>query len=123
MQIVDMFTKSSETALESARKITELNLRSFDILFQRQAELAAFYMDAGTRGMELFTKAKGYEDLLAGQTALAREFSERGLAAVRTGVSDMQTVGGELGTLVQEGFKLAQEQATQVAGMTMKAAV
>ena len=80
-QIIEMFEQTTATAMESARKIGELNQRTFDKMFQQQADLAAFFMDASARGMELMTKAKGYQDLMAGQTALLRECGERGITA------------------------------------------
>jgi hypothetical protein len=120
-QMIEMFEKSTETTLESARKIGELNQRTFDKLFQQQAELAAFFMDAGARSLELMTKSKGYQDLLAGQTALLRECGERGIAAVRTGVSFATESSAEYGSLAEEGFKVAQEQMTKATSLQANA--
>lgn len=122
MQVIEIIEKSNETVLEAVRKITELNLRTFDKMFQQQADLAAFYMDASTRGVELITQAKGYQDLLAGQTALARELGERGMAAMRAGMTDVYATSNEYGNLIQEGVKRAQEQVAQFSSATMKAA-
>ena len=121
-EVIEIIEKSNEAVLEAVRKIAELNMRTFDKMFQQQAELAAFYMDAGARGMELVTKAKGYQDLMAGQTALAREMGERGMAAIRTGMTDAYATSSEYGNLVQEGVKLAQQQAAQASSAAMKVA-
>ncbi len=85
-EIIELIEQSTETAMESARRIGELNQRTFEKMFQYQADLAAFYMDASARGLELITKAKGYQDLMAGQTALLRECGERNMAALREGI-------------------------------------
>ena len=116
-QIIEMFEQSTATAMESARKIGELNQRTFDKLFQQQAELAAFFMDASARGMELMTKAKGYQDLMAGQTALLRECSERSITAVRAGIDFANTSSTEYGNLVQENIQIAKEQASKAANL------
>ena len=121
-EAIEIIEKSNETVLEAVRKIAELNMRTYDKLFQQQAELAAFYMDAGARGMELLTKAKGYQDLMAGQTALVREVGERNMAAVRTGMNDIYASSTEYGSLFQEGIKLAKEQVAEVSDVAMKAA-
>jgi len=121
-QTIEIIAKSNETVLEAVRKFSDLNMRTFDKLLQQQAELAAFYLDASARGMELVTKAKGYQDLMAGQTALARELGERGMAAVRTGMADAYAASNEYGNLFQEGVKLTQEQLAQVSGAAMQAA-
>ncbi len=122
MQVIEIIEKSNETVLEAARKFAELNMRTFDKMFQQQAEMAAFYMDASVRGMEMLTKAKGYQDLMAGQTALARELGERNMAAARAGMTDVHATSTEYGNLFQEGIKLAQEQVAQVSSAAMKAA-
>ena len=121
-QVSEIIEKSNETVLEAVRKIAELNMRTFDKMFQQQAELAAFYMDASARGMEMITKAKGYQDLMAGQTALSRELGERSMAAVRTGMTDVYATSNEYGNLFQEGVKLAQEQVAQASSAAMKVA-
>lgn len=120
-QMIEMFEKSTETALESARKIGELNQRTFDKMFQQQAELAAFFMDASARGLELMTKAKGYQDLMAGQTALLRECGERGITAVRAGMTFATESSAEYGNLAEEGFKVAQEQMAQASSLQANA--
>ena len=122
MQVIDIIEKSNETMLDAVRKFTELNMRTFDKMFQQQADLTAFYMDASARGFELVTKAKGYQDLMAGQTALAREIGERNMAVIRAGMSDVQATGSEYGNLFQEGFTLTKEQAVQASEAAMKAA-
>jgi phasin family protein len=120
-QIFEIFEKSTETAMESARKIGELNQRTFETMFQQQAELATFFMDASARSLELMAKAKGYQDLMAGQTALMRECGERGLAAVRTGISFATDSSAEYGNLAKENFKVAQEQMAQVSSLQASA--
>lgn len=114
-QMIEMFEQSTATAMESARKIGELNQRTFDKMFQQQADLAAFFMDAGARSLELMTKAKGYQDLLAGQTALMRECGERGITAVRGNIDLATESSTEYSNLTQESFKVAQEQMTEAA--------
>ncbi|MBI5329368.1 MAG: phasin family protein [Betaproteobacteria bacterium] len=120
--VIEMFEQSAETAMEAARKVGDLNMRAFDKLFQQQADLAAFYMDATTRSMELVTKAKGYQDLMAGQMALVRECGERCISTVRQTVAFASETATEYTTLAQDGIKVAQDQMTQAAGMAMKAA-
>lgn len=116
-EIIELIEQSTETAMESARRIGELNQRTFEKMFQYQADLAAFYMDAGARGLDLITKAKGYQDLMAGQTALLRECGERNMAALREGMAFANESGNEYGAMFQEGLKVAREQATRAASL------
>lgn len=121
-EIIELIEKSTETAMESARKIGELNQRTFEKLFQQQADLAGFYMDASARGLELMAKAKGYQDLIAGQTSLMRECGERNMAALREGMAFATESSNEYGAMVQEGVKMAQEQAARASSMVKVAA-
>jgi len=120
--MIEMIEQSTETAMESARKVAELNLRTFDKYFQQQTELAAFYMEIGTRGLEMMAKAKGYQDWLAGQTALLRECNERGLDALRQGYAMANEAGAAYGDLAQAGIQQARQQAAQASSKSMKAA-
>ncbi len=120
-QMTEMFDKTTETAMESVRKIGELNQRTFEKMFQQQAELATFFMDASARSLELMTKSKGYQDLMAGQTALMRECGERGISAVRESITFATESSSEYNTLAQEGIQIAKEQMTQAS--TLQAAI
>lgn len=121
-EMIEMIEQSTETALDAARKMGELNMRTFDAMFKQQVELAGFYMDAGSRSFDLAAKAKGYQDLMASQIGLMRECGERGMDAVRSGVAFANDSAKEYGALIQEGMKLAQEQIGRVSSQVAQAA-
>lgn len=121
-EIIELFTKSTETAIEAGRKIAELNMRTFERLMQQQADVAATYMDMATKSMNLFGKAKGVQDLIAGQAELSREFGERGMEIMRKGMAVANESGSEYTSLVQEGVKTAQERIAEATKVTLKAA-
>ena len=120
--IIELIEKSTETAMASARKIGELNQRTFEKLFQQQADLAAFYVDASVRSLELMTRAKGYQDLIAGQTAILRELGERNIAALRESVAFANESGNEYGAMFQEGVENAKDQASKATRLVKDAA-
>lgn len=120
--VIEMFEKTTATVMEASRKVGELNLRTLDKLFQQQADFAAFYMDASARSMELFTKAKGYQDLMAGQIAIMRECGERCLTAVRDSMAFANETVTEYSTMTQDGIKQAQEQMAEATSLNIKAA-
>jgi colicin import membrane protein len=109
-EFIELIAKSTETAMESARKMSELNMRTFETLLQQQADMIGAYLDMTTKSMEAMTKAKGVQELIEGQTQLSREFGERGVAMVRKGMAVANETGTEYSNLVQEGVKTAQEQ-------------
>lgn len=121
-EMTELFAKSTETAMEATRKLGELNLRTMERLLQQQAEMAGIYMDIAARGLELFGKAKGMQELVQGQAELTRECGERGMETLRKGLSLVNETGAEYGDLAKAGMKVAQEQYAQVASATLKAA-
>jgi len=121
-EIIELYTKSTETAIEAGRKIAELNMRTFERLMQQQADVAATYMDMANKSISLFGKAKGIQDLIAGQAELSREFGERGMEIMRKGMAVANESGSEYSNLVQEGVKTAQERISEATKATLKAA-
>ena len=120
-EMIEMFTKNSEAAMESAKKLGELNLRTMDRLLAQQTELANIYMDITAKSLELFGKAKGVQELVNGQAELTRECGERCMTILRSGLTLVNESGSQYGALVSEGVKAAQEQMSEAAS-TMKAA-
>lgn len=120
-EMIEMFSKNSESAMESAKKLGELNLRTMDRLLAQQTELANIYMDIAARSLELFGKAKGVQELVNGQAELTRECGERCMSVMRSGLTLVNESGSEYSALITEGVKSAQTQMSDVAS-TLKAA-
>lgn len=120
-EMIEMFTKNSEAAMESAKKLGELNLRTMDRLLAQQTELANIYMDITAKSLELFGKAKGVQELVNGQAELTRECGERCMTILRNGLTLVNESGSQYGALVSEGVKAAHEQMSETAS-TLKAA-
>ncbi len=112
--MITLFEQSTEFTLQSARRIAETNARAWDRMLRQQADLAAHCLDVGTRGLELMSKAKGYQDLLSGQGELLRESGERGLDALRQSYTLASEIGTVYGELAYEGIKLAREHAAEL---------
>ena len=121
-EMFEMFEKSTQFALETARKMNELNLRSLDKVMQQQSELAGIYMDVSAKGLELAGKAKGFQDLISGQASLMRECGERYMETARKAMSQANESRGEYGALVEENMKSAQEHIARVSSATFKVA-
>ena len=62
---------------DAARQLGELNLRSVEMILNRQMDAVSMAMEAGMRQISLVSEAKGYKDLVEGQVELARDVGER----------------------------------------------
>jgi phasin family protein len=84
-EIIDQWTRFTRTALDAAKELGELNTRLLERISQQQIELAQASVDVGVKGVQLVSEPRPYKDLVAGQTALAGEYSERVLKIARKG--------------------------------------
>lgn len=121
-EMLELITKSTETAMEAARKLSELNMRTFEHMLQQQTEMVSTYMEMATKGIEAAGKAKGVQELISGQAELSREFGERGMEALRKNIAAASETGAEYSALIQENAKTAQEQMATLAKAGLKAA-
>ncbi|NTV96271.1 MAG: hypothetical protein HGA75_12785 [Thiobacillus sp.] len=86
------------------------------------AEMVSTCMEMTTKSIETAGKAKGVQELISGQAELSREYSERGMEALRKNFAAATETSAEYGALVQEGVKTAQDQLATIAKSTLKAA-
>lgn len=121
-EMLELIAKSTETAMDAARKLSELNMRTFEHMLQQQTDMVSTYMELATKSIEAAGKAKGMQELISGQTELGREFSQRGMDALRKNFAAAGATSAEYGALVEEGVKAAQEQMASLAKTTLKAA-
>ena len=88
---------------EAAKQLADINMRTSEKLMQKQLELFGLYLQANADQMDLLTKAKGFQELYAGQAELARGFAEKVMASAResaevaTGARDEVTAWMEKG--------------------------
>lgn len=109
-EFVQSFNELAQEAVDNARKLGEVNLRAGERLFQQQLELANAWMTTTARSWELLGQAKGYQDLVAGQSLLAQEYAQEVQKAFRGGAEIMAEVRQSTAQVLDEGMKTAGEQ-------------
>ena len=120
-ELLDLFTKSIEINMETARKLGELNKHSYEIMLQQQASMLNAFLDATTNSVEAVANAKGAQELVEGQAKIGREFGERGMEILRTGIASANETTNQYNNLIQESANTAQEQLVSIAKSVMKA--
>lgn len=108
--LIELFNKTTETSLEAARKIGELNLRTFEMFLQQQATVLGACLELSSKSFDVASKAKGMQELVEGQTQIGREMSERGMEILRKGMTAVNETSAEYAGLVQANVKSAQDQ-------------
>jgi phasin family protein len=84
-EFIDQWTKFTRTALDAAKELAGLNTKLVERISQQQFELAQASVELGVKGVQLVSEPRPYKDFVAGQTALAGEYSERVLKIARKG--------------------------------------
>jgi hypothetical protein len=114
-ELVEMMNKVSQTSVENARRLAEINLRAGERMLEEQMALANVALETGVKSLELMGKAKGYQELANGQAELAREYGQRLMQSYKTGAEVMAEAREALTAMVDEGVKAASENLKQAA--------
>jgi phasin family protein len=119
MNIVKQF---SDNALASAKKLGDLNMRTFETLATKQAELVKSCVEMGTKNAEAASKVKDMGELTALQQEVTRACSEKWMSNLREATDLLTNVRDELTSIMEEAAKYAQENTQQVVDAGKKAA-
>jgi hypothetical protein len=117
-----MMNKMSQTSMDNMRRLAEINLRASERMLEEQVALADVALDTSVKGMELFGKAKGYQELANGQAELARAYGQRVMESYKTGAEVMTEAREALTSMLDEGVKEASASMKKASAAVKKAA-
>lgn len=119
MNIVKQF---SDSAMASAKKIGELNMKTFETLAGKQAELIKSCVEMGTKSAEAAAKVKDLTELNALQQDVTRTCGEKWFANMREATEMLASVRDELTAIMEEAAKYTQAGTEQAVEAGKKAA-
>lgn len=119
MNIVKQF---SDSAMASAKKIGELNMKTFETLATKQADLMKSCVEMGTKNAEAVSKVKDLTELTALQQDVTRTCGEKWVANMREATEMLTAVRDELTVIMEEAAKYTQVGAEQAVEAGKKAA-
>lgn len=97
----------NKAAIESARKLGEINMRTLEKLAQRQIEATADYLDGGIKQLKLISESKDIQAAAKEQARLNSELNEKFVEHAKKAAEVFGQVKDELTDWAQEGFKAA----------------
>lgn len=112
----------SESALASAKRLGELNLKTFETLSTKQAELVKSCVEMGTKNAEAVSKVKDLNELASLQQEVTRTCSEKWMANMREATEILTSVRDELTAIMEEAAKYTKENTEQMVEAGKKAA-
>ena len=105
------FLKNIETlnkaAIESARKLGDINVRTLEKLAQRQIEATADYLEGGVKQLKLMSESKAMQAAVKEQARLNTELNEKFVEHAKKAAEVLGEVKDELTDWAQDGMKAA----------------
>ena len=120
-QMFDAYNEMAQSNYEAIRKMGEINLRAAERLFEQQIDLTNLMMENSSKSLETLSKAKGYQELVAGQSKLGQEYGQGWLKNYRTAIEVMTEARDKVAAIVDEQMQVANKN-IQAAGETLKKA-
>jgi phasin family protein len=120
-QMFDAYNEMAQGSFEALRKLGEINMRAGERLFQQQLDLTSTMMETNAKGMEVMTKAKGYQELVSGQAKLAQDYGQEWLKSYRAAIEVLTEARDSAADVVDQQMQVASKN-VQAAGETFKKA-
>ncbi len=117
-ELLEMVNQFNENVLASVKRIGDLNMRTFEQLTAKQAEIMNECLESTAKQYEVLSTAKDYKDAINAQGELLKGCNEKYLANVRETAEMLNAVREEMTGMVEEAVqytKSSVEKATELA--------
>jgi phasin family protein len=121
-EFLDMVNQFNENVFASAKRVGDLNMRTFEMLAGKQAEIVNSCLESSAKQYEVLTTAKDYKEAMAAQSELLKGCNEKFLANLRDTAELMTSVRDELTGMVEEAVKYTSESVEKASELTTKKA-
>lgn len=121
-EILEMVNQFNENMLASAKALGDLNMRTFEQMAAKQAEIMNECVESSAKQYEVLTTAKDYKDAMAAQSELVKGCNEKFLSNLRETTEMMTSVREELTGLVEEAVKFTSESVEKAGELATKKA-
>ncbi len=108
-EILEMVNEFNENMYASAKRLAEINMRTFETMATKQAAILNDCLESSAKQYEVLSTAKDYKDALAAQSELVKGCNEKFMGNVRETTEMMTSVRDELTGLVEEAVKYTSE--------------
>ena len=119
-ELFDMVNQFNENMLASSKRLAEINVRAFEQMVSKQAEMMSDCLESSAKQYEVMTTAKDYKDAMKAQSELMKGCSEKYMANLHEATEMMSSVREELTGLVEESVKFTSESIEKANEMATK---
>lgn len=121
-ELLEMVNEFNENVFASAKRLGDLNMRTFELFANKQAEIINSCLESSAKQYEVLTTAKDYKEAMAAQSALLKGCNEKFLANMRDTADMMTSVREELSGLVEDAVKYTSESVEKAGDLAAKKA-
>ncbi len=117
-EYMEMVNQFNENVLASVKRVGDLNMRTFEQLASKQAEMMNDCLESTAKQYEVLSKAKDYKEAMAAQGELLKGCNDKYLANVRETADMLAAIREEMTGMVEEAVKYTStsvEKATELA--------
>ena len=118
--LLEMVNQFNENVLASVKRISDLNMRTFEQLSSKQAEIMNDCLESTAKQYEVLSKAKDYKDAMSAQGELLKGCNEKYLANVRETAEMLNAVREEVTGMVEEAVQYTKESVEKATEMAAK---
>lgn len=93
-----LFSKFGKASYAAMKELYEINTRIADQFTDQQFACANFCIESATSQMKLLGEARGYKEIITGQTELVKDLSSRAQGITHNAVDIMNETGNEIST-------------------------
>jgi phasin family protein len=104
-ELLEMVNQFNANMLASAKRLGDLNMRTFEQLASKQAAVFNDCLESTAKQYEVLTTAKDYKAAMVAQGELLKGCNEKFLANMRDTAEMMTVVREELTGMVEEAVK------------------
>ena len=99
---IETFNKA---AIDSAKRLGDINMRTFEKLAQRNLEAAADYLDGSVQQLKLMGESKDIQSVVKEQARLGAALNEKFVEHAKKTAEVLNEVKGEFTDWAQDGMK------------------
>ena len=119
-EYLDMVNKFNANFFASAKRLGDLNLKTFEKLAAKQAEIMNDCLESTTKHYEVLTTSKDYKQAMASQSELLQGCNEKMVGSLREAAELMASVREEYSNMVEEAVKQASDSVDEATAMATK---
>ncbi len=121
-ELLEMVNQFNENVFASAKRLGDLNMRTFEQFANKQAEILNACLESSAKQYEVMTTAKDYKEAMAAQSELLKGCNEKFLANLRDTAEMMTSVREELSTMVEDAVKYTSDSVEKAGELAAKKA-